>query len=956
MKEKEKEKAKQEGINQALLHAMDKFAGRVCLKVKLNGRYQDVYYGQFRKLAFSLIELFRRQGLVEGDRVAIVVENSAEWMVSYVASLLSGVIVVPLNPLFPPEVLRFALEHSGASVGIFQTREQSNSIQVSREAFPALKTLLFLEHQEKTQSGLPFVFTMAEALSTAVTSEEEAAIRGAADRIEPGALASIIYTIKETGKVKGVVFDHQQTMLGASHIAEWFALDENDLGFTLVNWGYVPSLVATLNYFLSGIANVLAEGMDKVFENLQETSPTVIMTIPSGFEFIHSRVMDEINQLPESRRKVFQWALATGKEYRTTGLAASEELRERYTRADMTFFNPIRAMMGGRLRRIYSAGAPLSQELFDFAEVIGLMPLNIYGTYEAGGFPAVSRPNARRPGSCGQVGPGFQVRIADDGEVLVRGETVAQKYWKEPDGIKQVLDQDGWLHTGDLGRFDKDGYLYIIGHKQSLIVLSAGMKVIPTKIENALIAHPMISQALVFGEGRPYISALIVPNLQTVTGYSHGNGGDEIISNISHPKVKVLLDKAVAEVNGQLNMWEKIEAYTLIDQPLVETTGELNDSAKINRHSKAEQFATYINAMYPMTIRMEEKAVTQVQLHPEQLRELLEKQDILDAWMKDAGIEFLFDLAMSKQIDAPSMVHICETAAAIAQMQSEEKPLSTALVVGDPGHIARILPESEIQLQRYDHIRRMRQVVISLSKMVDGLVLGYGVDKHGYLRRIHKLEVRLDEPDTFLLGPQFRHHAAISKQCDAVVFFVPAGGRQVRVFADGQLVGRYSNGNWSSESIPLIDEAVARLAEQKQYDLTLMRRVFRCAFRMSEENQGAIFLLGDASIILERSDPPTISTFAMIINAEIERLTDRELINFAKQDGATIIDIKQGKFRGCMVLLRPRADTRAEIGLGKGARHSSAAKMSAEADCLAITVSQDGPITVYDRGQRILSF
>jgi DNA integrity scanning protein DisA with diadenylate cyclase activity len=471
------------------------------------------------------------------------------------------------------------------------------------------------------------------------------------------------------------------------------------------------------------------------------------------------------------------------------------------------------------------------------------------------------------------------------------------------------------------------------------------------------MANPLISQALVFGEGRPYISALIVPNLQAVAAYSGEKGDDsELISSTSHPKVKVLLDKAVAEINSQLNVWEKIEAYTLIEQPLIESTGELNDSSKINRQSKAEQYAAYINAMYPMTIRMEEKAVTQVQLHPEQLRELLEKQDILDAWMKDAGIEFLFDLAMSKQIDAPSMVHICETAAAIAQMQSEEKPLSTALVVGDPVHIARILPESEIQLQRYDHIRRMRQVVISLSKMVDGLVLGYGVDKHGYLRRIHKLEVKLDEPDTFLLGPQFRHHAAISKQCDAVVFFVPAGGRQVRVFADGQLVGRYSNGNWSSESIPLIDEAVARLAEQKQYDLTLIRRVFRCAFRMSEENQGAIFLLGDANIILDRSDPPTISTFAMIINADVERLTDRELINFAKQDGATIIDIKQGKFRGCMVLLRPRADTHAEIGLGKGARHSSASKMSAEADCLAITVSQDGPITVYDSGQKIMSF
>ncbi len=943
-------------LNHALLGAIDKYKARTCFKVKRNGRYQDTSYGEFQKVTLSLAQFFNSNGLREGDRVSIIAEISPEWMAAYVACLLSGLVIVPLNPLFPAEVLRYSLQNSGSSLAIFQGTGQRHIVEDARDLFPDLKTVLYVEEVVEPESSYFPSFAMSRALSGLSLADHITSILSHAESIEPSAIASIVYMVKETGKVKGVVFDHHQTMLGAKHITEWLVLDENDLAFTLVNWGYVPSLVAAINYFLSGVPNALAESMEKVFENLQETSPTVIMTIPSGFEFIHSRVMSEVNQLPESRRKVFQWALSTGKEYRSAGITASEELKERYSRADMTFFNPIRAMMGGRLRRIYSAGAPLSQGLFDFAEAIGLVPLNIYGTYEAGGFPAVSRPNARRPGSCGQVGPGFQIRIADDGEVLVRGETVVRGYWLEPDGINEVIDQDGWLHTGDIGRFDQDGYLYITGHKQSLIVLSAGSKVMPTKIENALIASPLISQALVFGEGKPYVSALIVPDLKAVEAQLRENNNDgDFVANTSHPKVKMLLDKAVAEVNAQLKVWEKIEAYTLIDQPLIEGINELNDPSKINRHSKAEKFATYINAMYPMTMRMEDKAVTQVQLHPEQLRELLEKQDILDAWMKDAGIEFLFELAMTKQIDAPSMVHICETAAAIAQMQSEEKHLSTALIVGDPVRIARTLPESEVQLQRYDHIRRMRQVVISLAKMVDGLVLGYGVDKHGYLRRIHKLEVKLEEPDTFLLGPQFRHHAAISKQCDAVVFFVPAGGRQVRVFADGQLMGRYSNGNWSSESIPRIDEAVGRLADQKKYDLNLLRRVFRCAFKMSEENLGAIFLLGDANIIMERSDPPEISTFATIINAEVERLTDRELINFAKQDGATVIDIKEGKFRGCMVLLRPRADTQAEIGLGKGARHSSASKMSAEAQCLAITVSQDGPITVYDCGQRILS-
>jgi DNA integrity scanning protein DisA with diadenylate cyclase activity len=369
----------------------------------------------------------------------------------------------------------------------------------------------------------------------------------------------------------------------------------------------------------------------------------------------------------------------------------------------------------------------------------------------------------------------------------------------------------------------------------------------------------------------------------------------------------------------------------------------------------AERYASQIEAMYPLTIQIEKKEVTEVQVNPERLRELLEKENILDAWLADAGIQFLFDLAREKQIDAPSMVHISDTAATIAQMESEEKPLSTAIIVGDPVRIARTLPESQVQLLRHDHIRRMRHILVTLAMMVDGLVLGYLVDKYGYVRGIHKLKVNLDEqPVSFLLGPQFRHHAAISQRCDAVVFFVPSGGRQVRVFANGQLIGRYSNGDWSPENISYVDQAVAELAERKQYQLSLVRRVLRCAFQMSEENLGAIFIIGNADAILKHSDAPETSHFALIVSDDINNLSDRELINFAKQDGATVIDI-QGRFRGCMVLLRPDATTKAEIGAGKGARHSSAAKMSAEADCLAITVSQDGPVTIYDAGQRVLS-
>jgi DNA integrity scanning protein DisA with diadenylate cyclase activity len=336
------------------------------------------------------------------------------------------------------------------------------------------------------------------------------------------------------------------------------------------------------------------------------------------------------------------------------------------------------------------------------------------------------------------------------------------------------------------------------------------------------------------------------------------------------------------------------------------------------------------------------------------LRELLEKESIVDAWMADLGMEFLLKLAREKQIDSSSMVHICDAAVAVAQMASEEKPLSTALIVGDPVHIARVLPPSAVQLMNRDHIRRMRRILVTMAKLVDGQVLGYVVDKYGYLRGVNRLEGPLDERRGFLLSSQFRRHAAISRQCDAVVFFVPYGGRQVRVFANGQLVGRYANGDWSPDNVAQISEVVARLAEERGYDLALMRRLLRCALQMSERNQGAIFLLGETDYVLERSDTSEISSFATFVTADVYQLSDRELICFAKQDGATIIDA-QGQLRGYDVVLRPDADTPAEIGPGKGARHSSAAKMSAEAQCVAITVSQDGPITVYDGGRRILS-
>lgn len=985
-------------LNQAILAAMKAHADKPCFKIKKGDRFRDITYRSFKDLTFRMVKYLQGQGISNSERVAIALHNCLEWMVVYMASLLSGGVVVPLRASLAPDTLHFTLQDSGARLLVLAGGPLRTSWALLRAEKPGLPDLRTVVVVNDGQEPGPEVETMARILAKTAppAPAERQAIQDYALNLPPETLASIHYTRGETGRLKGAVFDHARALKSMQHMAGWFSLDEDDLAFTVEPWDYGPSLKSALHYFLSGVANVLSKPDDKtVAEDMRQTSPTVTLNSPYFFERFYDNLMKSVTKMPEASQAVFHWAVAKSKEFRAAGPTASTELREAYVRADLTFFSQVRGEIGGRMQRLYSTGAPLPQNLADFFEAIGLPVLNVYSLTEAGGFPAVSQIEAQRPGSCGRVAPGFEIQIAGDGEILVRGETLMSKYWGWPSEIRQVVDSQGWLHSGDLGQFDADGYLYLTGRKQPLMVLSTGRKIMPSLIEEALMASPFIHQAVIFGEGWPYVSALIVPNLEALADHFQENENYQIetinigaesvrntsaasslkwfwqqedeesepITTTAHPRVKALLDKVVDQVNSRLDRWEQIRQYSLLEQAHSKATNDLAEALTRGRHLITEQYARQIEAMYPRPPQLEEKEITQVYVSPERMRELLEKESILDAWLADAGIEFLFNLARAKQIDVPSMVHICDAAATIAQMEHEEKPLSTAFIVGDPARIARVLPRSEIQLLQGGHIRRMRQNLITLARMVDGLVLGYIIDKHGYVRSIRRLKFderrfpvkpARNQTGNLLLGPQFRHRAAISQLCEAMVFFVPTGGRQVRVFADGQLVGRYSNGDWSPDNMQRVGEVMAQLVERKNYGQALVQRVLRCAFHMSEENLGAIFIIGNADAIMEYSDAPEISHFALIVSADLDELSDQELINFAKQDGATVIDI-QGRFRGCMVLLRPSADTKAEIGPGKGARHSSAAKMSAEAQCLAVTVSQDGPITIYDCGHRILS-
>ncbi len=963
-------------LNHAFLGAMRRHANHTCFKVRRDrGPFHDISYRQFLTKTLRLAHFLTQQGLAPGDRLIIVAPNSPEWLMTFMAGLCCGAIVVPLRHTLPPEMLHYQLQDSGACALLLDGETQAETIAASTSACAGLRTVLTLSD---LRHAYPETIPLATVLSRALTAEQEAAVVRAAEQIEPNALAMILYTGLETGVPKGAIFNHGQRLQSLRMIADWLPVDDDDVAFTLLPWAQAGSLDISLHLFLAGIPSVLSPANEQVFKNLQQTSPTIAVASPFGLETFYNAIVNEMQGQPEASREMFEWALSISKAYQEAGIAASSKLREEYTLVQMTFFSQIRGRIGGRVTRFYAVGAPLADKLYHFAEALGIAPLSIYAVTEAGGFAAATRPGYQRPGASGRLVPGFQVKIADDGEVLIKSPTMVKAYWNQSTDAPSNIDPEGWLHTQDLGQVEDDGYLVLNGRKETEMLLTSGRKVNPARLERALRQSPYIAQAIVFGDGRPYVSALLVPDLEalvanisdTVTAnpddqpaqavpltwyWFTGDDDLEPVVTEAHPEVQTQIDRAVAAVNRQFDLGERIEKYALLDQAFSPAANELADLTPGTRRQVAQRYATQVEAMYPGSVSLRQRAVSSVHVSPQRMRELLEKEDILDAWLADAGIGFLFGFARQMQIDKPSLVHICDTVASIAQMVNEEQPLSTALIVGDPPRINRVLPPSQIQLLSYDHIRRTRKNLVTLAAVVDGLVLGYVIDKHGFVRGIHKLDIKLDaEPADMLLGPQFRHHAAISRLCEAMVFFVPSGGKQVRVFVDGQLVGRYSNGDWSPDSMPKVDEVVAQLVVEKNYNAALIQRLLGCSFQMSEENLGAIFVVGQAEQIRQHSDWAEISHHAAILDADVATLNDEELINFAKQDGATIID-NEGRFRGCMVLLRPSSHTRAEVGSRKGSRHSSAAKMSAEANCLAITVSQNGPITIYESGRRVLS-
>jgi len=554
-----------------------------------------------REVALGLIALGREKG----EMVALLSASRAEWVQADFAIFSAGCVTVPVYPTYPPDLISYVVNDSGAKTIIVEDSAQLAKVLQARDKMPALQQIVVIAGYDAPQP--PKIVMTWESLRRLGRESDAAHKSTLADRVastRPTDLATIVYTSGTTGPPKGVMQTH------GNHVAAVTASKQA----TPVQEGWVHLLFlplahsfARLESFLGvthGLTTAFAENLDKVGENLRETRPHFICSVPRVFEKVYGKILAGVEAGSPAKKKIFSWAVSVGRDVsrhqqRGQPVPATLELKRKV--AHKLVFSKLHAALGGRLQWAVSGGAPLARDIAEFFHAAGILLLEGYGLTETCPALTFNRPDRFKFGSVGQTLPGVQLRIAEDGEILARGPNIATLgYYKQPEATREVFDPDGWFHTGDIGTVDQDGFLVITDRKKDLIVTAGGMNIAPQNIENLLKADPFISQVMVYGDRRPYPVALITINPEELSKFAREQGilTSEAAAIVKHPKVAERVGRTVEEKNTQLQSYAKIKRFTVLPTDFSLDGGELTPTLKVKRKVVSQKYKDAIEELY----------------------------------------------------------------------------------------------------------------------------------------------------------------------------------------------------------------------------------------------------------------------------------------------------------------------------------------------------------------------
>jgi long-chain acyl-CoA synthetase len=546
-------------------------------------------------LSMALVEL----GVKPGDRVALFATNRPEWHTTDLAISGAGGITVPIYFNESPDRMTYILKHSGAKVIVVAGAPQLRKLLDRRAELPELDHVIVADGG----SELPTECLRYETLIAAAGGAEIAAYRMRASQVLPGQLASIIYTSGTTGEPKGVMLTHTNISSNVTDSCVTFDMKPGiDVAISFLPLAHIYG--RTMDYVLlfNGISIAYVEDVNLLSQALLEVKPTVMAAVPRVFEKIYARIMEQGSKNTGVKRMIFDWAMEVAKRaapWRSGLKAAGPALRLEWALANTLVYSKIRTGTGGQLRIVFSGGAPLSKDLAEFFWAIGICIYQGYGLTETSPVLTTNYPK-NRVGSSGKPIPNVLIRIADDGEILAKGPCVMQGYYKSSDATREAITEDGWFHTGDIGYLDSDNYLFITDRKKDLLKTAAGKFVAPQPIENALKTSPYILNAMVVGDQRKFVVALLVPNPVTVSAKAAEQGirfatNEEMAAN---PWVRKLIEQEVSRLTKNLAQWETIKRFALLPEDFTFDNGSLTFTMKLKRRVVEQRYSDVITRLY----------------------------------------------------------------------------------------------------------------------------------------------------------------------------------------------------------------------------------------------------------------------------------------------------------------------------------------------------------------------
>jgi len=549
-----------------------------------------------RRLALG----FQALGLGPGDRMAILSENRPEWVMADFAALCTGAVTVPIYTSLLPDQVRYIIGDSGAKLVVCSDLEMWRKVEAVRGQLPALERVVVIDGDPPAGThALSDVVEMGRRLE----AEDPARFERGAEAVRPGDLASIIYTSGTTGVPKGVMLSHANFVSNVDALTRVIDFCDRDTALSFLPLSHVFERTGTFFLFRVGATIAYAESIEAVAANMIEVRPTIVVSVPRLFEKIYSRIMDQIMAGSRLKRAIFVWALATGKKYAARTIAGERVPRHlafKRALARKLVFSKITARTGGRIRYFICGGAPISRDIIEFFHAVGLMVLPGYGLTETSPVLSANTPPDRiRFGTVGKPLPAIDLRISEEGEILARGPGVMMGYFKNEADTREVL-RDGWLHTGDIGRFDEDGFLIITDRKKDLIITSGGKNVAPQPIESLIQASPYIASAVVVGSSRKFISALIVPDFEKLEVWARSKGlaAASRTELCRRPEVAAfLLDEANRMTPG-LASYERVKRIAVLDREFELDLGEVTPTLKVRRNIVEKKYADVIESLY----------------------------------------------------------------------------------------------------------------------------------------------------------------------------------------------------------------------------------------------------------------------------------------------------------------------------------------------------------------------